>query len=268
MKVDVIIPTYNGVRYIEDALLSVINQTYSNVFITVIDDGSTDGTIKKVEQMLKMYPGKIQFIKSKTNPGAVNSRIEAISVTDGEVIFFLDQDDMWHEDKIIRQVYFFKKGVDIVHTNISFINEDGELIQKDDIKENDCRNKIFSTQIKPRYFVLVNPIRLTSSAIRRDFYNKIGGFEVFFGGEDWFFWLKSYINGASFKLIQEQLTLRRIHSENTSEVYRKERFNGFIKAINKAKRRYPEIKKLLYLRKFLIYLRLLKYNFIFLIKKQ
>lgn len=100
--VSVIIPAYNVEQYIFDTLKSVINQTYKNIEIIVIDDGSTDSTGEIVKKMSREHHNLIYYYQ--LNQGVSAARNKGIELSKGEYISFLDGDDLWIEDKIERQM--------------------------------------------------------------------------------------------------------------------------------------------------------------------
>jgi glycosyltransferase involved in cell wall biosynthesis len=99
MLVSVIIPTYNRARTIERAVNSVLAQTWKEMEIIVVDDGSTDQT----GELLKVYGDKIRVINQQ-NGGASAARNTGIKAATGEIISFLDSDDEWFPSKTERQV--------------------------------------------------------------------------------------------------------------------------------------------------------------------
>lgn len=104
-KVSVIIPMHNSSKYILECVDSVINQTYKNLEIILIDDKSTDDTLKKV---LSVNDKRIKLIKFKKNEGAAKARNKGIEEATGDYICFLDSDDYWVKEKIEKQVDFIK----------------------------------------------------------------------------------------------------------------------------------------------------------------
>ena len=102
-KVIICMSTYNGEKYIEEQLESLLNQTYKNIEIYVRDDGSKDKTIEILEKYEK--ENKIHFIKGN-NQGVVNSFYECLkeAYENAEYFAYCDQDDKWHEDKIERAI--------------------------------------------------------------------------------------------------------------------------------------------------------------------
>jgi glycosyltransferase involved in cell wall biosynthesis len=108
MKVSVIMPNFNGIKFIEYSIFSVIHQTYTNWELIIIDDCSTDNSIKIINQFTDT---RIKLLKNPRNIGAANSRNKGIEYASGDVITFLDSDDTWASSKLERilvrdSVYF------------------------------------------------------------------------------------------------------------------------------------------------------------------
>ena len=107
--VSVIIPTYNSACTITECINSVIGQTYENIEIVVVDDGSTDSTVAIVRELSSLSAKKIRLIK-QSNGGPSSARNKGIEAVAGSYIAFLDSDDMWYPDKIARQVDVLQKN--------------------------------------------------------------------------------------------------------------------------------------------------------------
>ncbi len=124
-SVSVIIPTYNRVQFITQAIDSVLSQTYQNFEIFVVDDGSTDNT----KQALAPYKDKILYIYQE-NQGAAAARNTGINYAKGKYIAFLDSDDLWFPQKLEKQVEILDKNQDIsvVYSNIIKIDENNKII--------------------------------------------------------------------------------------------------------------------------------------------
>ena len=109
-KISVIIPTYNRGHLIFKSINSVLNQTYQNIEILIIDDGSTDNTEYLIH---KLNNSKIKYIKLKENKGASFARNIGIQKASGKYISFQDSDDFYHNDKLEKQYYnLIKKRAD------------------------------------------------------------------------------------------------------------------------------------------------------------
>ena len=104
-KVSVIIPVHNSEKYILECLNSVINQTYKNLEIIVIDDKSTDNSVDLIKSI---NDPRIKLIQLKENVGAGVARNKGIEISTGDYICFLDSDDYWKLKKIEKQMNFIK----------------------------------------------------------------------------------------------------------------------------------------------------------------
>ena len=101
MKISIIIPTYNRGNIISNSIKSVLNQTYKNLEIIIVDDGSTDNTKEEVD---KIGDKKIIYIKLDKNLGAPNARNIGIKNSKGRYISFQDSDDIFYPDKLEKQI--------------------------------------------------------------------------------------------------------------------------------------------------------------------
>lgn len=108
MKLSVAICTYNGSKYIEEQLLSIINQTTPIDEICLSDDASADNTISIVERIALTTTIPIHIVKNVQNKGFYNNFIDTIKRCSGDIIFLSDQDDIWHSDKVEKVVSFFR----------------------------------------------------------------------------------------------------------------------------------------------------------------
>ena len=101
--ISIIMPAYNAALYIKEAITSVLNQTYQDWELIIIDDHSTDETTHLIEHFSEM-DSRILYIINKTNLGVAAARNKGISIATGEWIAFLDSDDCWHPEKLKKQI--------------------------------------------------------------------------------------------------------------------------------------------------------------------
>ena len=118
-KVSVIIPVYNSKKHIKDCINSVINQTYKNLEILVVNDKSTDSSLKIIN---KIKDKRIKIINLKQNSGVAVARNKGIEEATGDYICFIDSDDYWYLKKIEKQVKFMKEN------DYTFIYSDYEFL--------------------------------------------------------------------------------------------------------------------------------------------
>jgi glycosyltransferase involved in cell wall biosynthesis len=114
--VSIIIPCYNSKRWVQEAIESCLNQTYPNVEIIVVDDGSTDGSL----EVLRHYLPRIR-LETGPNRGGNNARNRGFALSGGEYIQYLDGDDYLEADKIARQVQFLEETkADVVYGDLRY----------------------------------------------------------------------------------------------------------------------------------------------------
>lgn len=125
--------TYNGERYIEKQLQSILNQTLPVDEILVCDDGSTDNTIPILTALKEKYTDLINILVNKTPKGARENFLSAIKLCRGDIIFLCDQDDLWLPHKVETICDYFHKhpSIETVFTDAYLINEEGITIGTD-----------------------------------------------------------------------------------------------------------------------------------------
>lgn len=125
--VSVITPLYNSAAYIEETIKSVLNQTYENWEMIIVDDCSTDNgaeIVKKYQQLDR----RIKLYINEKNKGVSETRNKAINVSEGKYIALLDSDDLWVETKLEEQINFMEENnIKISYTSYTKMNEDGSL---------------------------------------------------------------------------------------------------------------------------------------------
>ena len=129
-SVSVILPCYNSVRYLEETIHSILNQTYDNLTIIAIDDGSTDNT----REFLDRYSNYLSIYthEQNANKGVAASMNLGLKHVTSDLIAFIDHDDIWYPDKIKRQVEVFEQNndIDMVYTNGDVIDYSGKIKYK------------------------------------------------------------------------------------------------------------------------------------------
>ena len=173
--VSIIISTYNGEKYIKRAIKSVLNQTYQNIEIVVIDDGSIDETYKIISE-LSSNDSRIIILKNENNLGFVKSLNKAISVSKGKYIARLDDDDLWiDERKLEKQVEFLDKHQDYALTGggVIMVDKDGKEIVRYLLSENDKEIR--------KSILVDNAFAHSSVVFRKNIFEEVGGYDEKFG---------------------------------------------------------------------------------------
>jgi len=128
--VTIITPLFNAEKFIAQTLDSVHHQTYTNWEHILVDDASTDASVQIVEQKTQ-NDSRIQLIKLPKNKGAAFCRNHATTLANGDYIAFLDSDDLWHPEKLKRQLGFMTvNNCDVSFTSYVHIDETGESLGK------------------------------------------------------------------------------------------------------------------------------------------
>ncbi len=184
--VSVVIPTYNREKYVGEAIQSVLNQSYKNVEVVVINDGSTDNT----EQIVKEIMEKDDRVKYfyQENQGSAAARNKGIQEASGEYIAFLDSDDIYLPFAIEKMVYLFKTQPE----NVKLVY--GDFIDVMEGRPEKIYREISEPKPKPllfQQFLIGNPLLPTISMLKKDVFEDIGLFDVEFPiAEDYDLWIK------------------------------------------------------------------------------
>jgi len=124
--VTVIMPAYNAARFIEEAIMSVVNQTFTDWELLVIDDGSKDETVRLAER-LAQQDSRIKVLPNESNMGVAKTRNRGMDLAKGQWIALLDSDDVWHRDKLEKQLALAQQtGADIVYCSYGIVDEHGQ----------------------------------------------------------------------------------------------------------------------------------------------
>ncbi|CAM4157784.1 glycosyltransferase family 2 protein [Bacillus cereus] len=169
--VSVIIPLYNAEKYIEETMESILNQTYKNIEIVVVDDGSKDQSSSLVKNLKKKHPEQIKYILQE-NQGVSVARNTGIENASGEYISFLDSDDLWHHTKIEKQMEsMHKNNMNACYCGyMNFYEETGEKVAnttnfvKGNMTKDFLTHQVFaqtSTWIFKKSIVMDHDIRFT-----------------------------------------------------------------------------------------------------------
>ena len=146
ISVSIVIPTYNGEKYIKETINSCLNQSFNNIEIIVVDDCSTDGTV----EILKAYGKKITFKKNKKNIGIVKTINKVTLGLESDFFILLGHDDVLSAKHIEVMVKEFDNDTVAVHCNSTVIDGDGKMVRvmwDDDIQKNKTNNYMFELSI-------------------------------------------------------------------------------------------------------------------------
>ena len=124
MLVSIIIPYYKKKDYIKKTINSILKQTYKKFEIIIINDEPGELS-KNILSFLKKKDSRIKIINNKKNIGAGKSRNKGINIAKGKYIAFIDSDDVWKKNKLLKQIEFMRrKNIEISHTSYEIIDDD------------------------------------------------------------------------------------------------------------------------------------------------
>jgi teichuronic acid biosynthesis glycosyltransferase TuaG len=199
-KISIIIPTFNSALTIQKTIESVLQQTYKNIEVIILDSFSKDETVKKIK-IFRSKKIKIFSISSKTNLSHI--RYLGVLRSKGDYICFLDSDDFWHKQKIQKQYTYMKKNKLLASsTNFSLI------------KDKKKKSFYFKEQIKFNDLLYNRPIANSSIMIEKKLIKAIAKKYRFISyAEDYLWWLKVAEKNIIYNL-QENLTYLNISRYN------------------------------------------------------
>ncbi len=196
--VSVIIPTFDRRSMVVDAVESVLKQSHSRYELIVVDDGSQDGTVKRLQR----YGSRITVL-SQPNRGVAAARNSGVRWSGGRYLAFLDSDDLWHPGKLETQIAFMERnpGVQICQTEEIWVRNGVRVNPKK--RHHKPSGDIFRASLD---LCLVSP---SAVMMTRELFMRLGGFdETFDVCEDYDLWLRIAVDTA-IPLIPEPLVVKR-----------------------------------------------------------
>lgn len=208
--VSIIIPTYNRAALLQETLDSALEQTYRNIEIIVVDDGSTDD----MRQVLSGYLDRVRLV-CRANKGRSAARNTGIDASRGEFLVFLDSDDLLMPSKVQMQVDYLLAHplVDVAYSDGYIMDEDRQL---GSLEEFLVSFPASEQEEYARSLLFRNHFVIHAALVRRDalprqpvFRESIGRFE------DWDLWIRMCLAGARFAYTDEKMVVYRRHGGNT-----------------------------------------------------
>lgn len=230
--VSVVIPVYDGEQFLQEALDSVLTQTYSPIEVIVVNDGSTDGS----EDVIRQYGGSIRYFRQE-NSGPSAARNLGIAHARGEWIAFQDADDIWDPDKIEAQ-FSAAEGQDaLVHCDLRLISESGITLLDSFAKS--FRNNAVIAPTNLADLLIANTVNI-HVLVRREALEAVGGFDNTnrWGWVDYQLWLYMMASGHRFRYVDRALASYRRHSTNLTR-NKSRAARGHIYALERTYQKYP-----------------------------
>lgn len=210
-RVSVLLTCYNHIKFLPACYQGILDQTFTDLEIIAIDDGSKDGTREWLTENAK----GATLIFNETNLGTYASLNVALSKATGEFIAVLNDDDLWAPDKLKRQVELLDKNPDmgLVHTDGEFIDGEDKKLEGSPLGFEFPRTESGDVSLD---LVYQNKIIASAVLVRRACFDQLGTFnEAYFGSGDWEMWIRV---SEKWKVgfVKEFLTFYRVHGTNAS----------------------------------------------------
>ena len=211
-KVSVVIPAYNSMAYLPETIANVLQQTYADFEVVVVNDGSTDNTAEWVSQI---DDPKIRLI-SQSNLGLAGARNTGIREAKGEYLAFLDADDLWEPTKLAEQARILDNHPEVgtVYTWVAYVDAEGKSTGR--IVQNQEEGFIWQ-QLTQRNLVESGSVAM----VRRECFARCGVFDCNLGSfvEDWDMWLR-IAKHYQFKVVKKPLVFYRQIPSSASRNWR------------------------------------------------
>ncbi|MEJ2611197.1 MAG: glycosyltransferase [Candidatus Thiodiazotropha sp.] len=173
-SVSVIIPAYNVGVYLEETLDSVLAQTFKDMEVIIVDDGSTDNTVQIAQKYADAHPGQVKLIQQQNN-GPAAARNTGIQSSDSTYIAFLDSDDLWVPGKLASQMEFFKSQppeVGLIFSRIARFDNEGLW------KAGDSRGPVNHSGDFYKSLLKGNCITTQTVVVKRSCFDRVGLFDT------------------------------------------------------------------------------------------
>ncbi len=205
MRVSIVTISYNQAAYLEHTMLSVLNQTYPDIEYIVIDGGSTDGS----QEIIRKYESRLAYSHSKRDHGSADGLNQGISRTTGEVVSYLNSDDLLAPGaaQTIVNEFTNHSDADVVYGDSMEIDEHGNEVRVIPSEPFDIA-KIFTTW--------ENPVRQPSAFFKRNVWERYTGMDQNFPFcYDFEYWIR-ISPGVKFRYVPSLLSSSRLHSQSRS----------------------------------------------------
>lgn len=219
-KVSIIMPTYNCGKYIEAAIQSALSQTYKNIEIIVIDDGSTDNTQEILDKYIKNE--QIYYIYQK-NQGVSKARNTGIFAARGTYIATLDADDTWSNDRLEKMVIFLEdSSADLVISNFYLVDENRKRLKEKAVFAPTYSQPLLQQQYKT---LLYQATAFALMLVKKEVLIEAGGYDESLKGEaeDYDLWLRLLATGKKWAYYPEPLVEMMVRVGSLSKGYSKKR---------------------------------------------
>lgn len=213
LAVAVVMPLFDGRRYLREAVESVLSQTAVPGELIVVDDGSSDGAVAQLDGIRAPFPVRVLH---QARLGQSAARNLGVSATDAELVAFLDQDDVWHPEHLAELCAPFHDDSEVgwVYSDFDEVDEEGRLVTRSFIEE---RGLVHPRRSLTECLVEDLMVIPSASVMRRSMFEAIGGFDpVLQGYEDDDLYVRTFRAGWHLVFLPRSLARFRVHAASSS----------------------------------------------------
>jgi glycosyltransferase involved in cell wall biosynthesis len=230
--VSVVTATYNMAHYLGQAIQSVLAQTYANVELLIVDDGSTDNTREVVDAFLA--DSRVKYL-TQENKGQAAAKNRGILESSGEYVAFLDADDMWAPEKLELQIPLFAgiENLGVVYSRVACIDKNGSDLGV-------SNGELFRGCISSR-LLIYNFVGFGTAVVKRECFDRLGGFdENYRMAIDYDLWLR-FSTEYEFDFVDRPLLYYRWWPGQLSNNYTKERYFCAVTIMKNFLNEFPDV---------------------------
>ena len=196
--ISVIISYYKKKKYIKKTLISIFNQTYKNYEIIFVFDEENSSDIKYIKSLLSKCKRK-KIIINKKNLGVSRSRNIAIKHSKGKYLAFIDADDIWKKNKLLKQLYFMEKNsYHFSFTSYAVVNENGKILKERKVNHDADYSNLYKSN-----FIGLSTVMLNKKVLKKLIFPNLTT------QEDFGLWLKIARKGFKLKHLNQTLSFWR-----------------------------------------------------------
>lgn len=207
--------THNRAQFLEDAITSVLDQSFRDIELIVVDDGSTDDTPAVVEP----YLDRIRYVRQK-HSGKAAARNAAVSLAHGDFFAFCDSDDVWYRHRIARQMAAFRRNphVGMVHGHVTVIDEAGREIPDRTASAREIFGAAHRNGATYASYALDCKCLSSTILVRRNVFDVVGPYDPELAIEDYDFYLRLLLDFDVLFLDGPPLAMYRAHDAKTGDL--------------------------------------------------
>jgi alpha-1,3-rhamnosyltransferase len=210
--VTIVIPCYNHEKHVEGCIRSVVEQTYDNIELIIIDDGSRDRSVERIQSLVALCERRFKSFRfiAQENKGLCSTLNHAISLSQGKYYCTIASDDALLPNKVMQQVAYLEANHNCaaVFGGLRIIDDEGKFI-RDRITRKGKYNFV-------DLFLVRHSLATPSQMIRLETMRKVGLYDPSIYIEDWYMWLKLAHEGYTLDDLGEVLAVYRRHDNNMS----------------------------------------------------